>query len=267
MRAQATACPRLLENLQRGVLSLRPTHDRAGPSRRKGDMFMLQAVLFDMDGVLIDSEPIHKDMYLEVAEELGCQDAHRHLDFFIGRSSLALWEHTVKTHGLSGDPKEYSDLQMRRYRDFLKANQGWIDPARGIPELLADLVENNVRIALASSNTRRNVDFVLKYFGMHEIFDATISGEDGAACKPAPDIFLLAAERMGVDPARCVVIEDAQSGVAAAKAAGMRCAAIENPNSGAQDLSLADLRTPGAYALSFKLLDDLVAGRLDRDGK
>ncbi len=223
---------------------------------------MLKAALFDMDGVLIDSEPIHKAMYLSVAGELGCVNAHKDLDAFIGRSSLSLWEHTLMTHGLEGDPAFYSGLQMRRYREHLSANKGRIHPAPGVPELLKDLAQNGAALAVASSNTRENVDFLLDYFGMTHIFGASVSGDDGAACKPAPDIFLLAAKRLGVPPSGCVVIEDAASGLAAAKAAGMRCAAIDNPNSGAQDLSLADLRVPGAYALSYAVLNDLASGRL-----
>lgn len=227
---------------------------------------MLEAVLFDMDGVLIDSEPIHRNMFLSVARELGCRGAEAHLAAFVGRSSLALWEHTVAAHGLDGDPQAFSDLQMTRYREFLRQNEGSIEPAPGIPELLADLVENGARIAVASSNTRENVDFVLRYFGMDGIFDATVSGEDGAPAKPAPDIFLLAAKKSGARPDRCVVIEDAQNGVLAARAAGMRCAALCNPNSGNQDLAGADLVVKSARELHFALLDDLVAGRLGAKG-
>jgi len=223
---------------------------------------MLKAALFDMDGVLIDSEPIHKAMYLAVAGELGCENAHEDLEAFIGRSSLTLWEHTVEKHGLSGDPGAYSDLQMRRYREHLLARRGEIAPAPGIPELLEDLAGHGVSMAVASSNTRENVNFLLDYFGIARYFGATVSGEDGAACKPAPDIFLLAAKRLDAAPKGCVVIEDAASGVAAAKAAGMRCAAIANESSSAQDLSLADLRVPGAFALSYAILNDLTAGRL-----
>jgi beta-phosphoglucomutase len=235
--------------------------------QKKKRIDMLDAVLFDMDGVLIDSEPIHRNMYLNMARELDCQGMEHILSAFVGRSSLALWEHTVAAHGLTGDPQAFSDMQMSRYRDFLRQNKGKIEPSPGIPELLADLVENGVRIAVASSNTRKNVDFVLRYFGMVDIFDATVSGDDGAPAKPAPDIFLLAAQRIGAAPARCVVIEDAQNGVAAAKAAGMRCAALANPNSGNQDLTKADLVVQSARELRFSLLEDLAAGRSGAKGR
>jgi len=197
-------------------------------------------------------------MYFSVAHELGSRGAEEHLAALGGRSSLSLWEHTKTVHGLGGDPQAYSDMQMNRYRDFLRQNEGTIGPAPGIPELLAELVENGARIAVASSNTRENVNFVLRYFGMEDIFDATVSGEDGAPAKPAPDIFLLAAKKTGAVPARCVVIEDARNGVLAAKAAGMRCAALCNPNSGNQDLAGADIVVDSAQELTFALLDDLV---------
>ncbi len=220
---------------------------------------MLEAVLFDMDGVLIDSEPIHTEMFLSCAVELGCVGAEEDMDAFVGRSAQSLWAHVIDRFGLSGTAQEYTDMQMQRYREHLAANKGRIHPTPGVPELLTELADKGVPAALASSNTRENVDFVLEYFGLDAAFAATVSGDDGLPCKPAPDIFLRAAGLAGASPGGCVVLEDASAGVLAAKNAGMACVGFENPHSGRQDLSLADLRVGTLSALDHAALSGLVS--------
>ncbi|MDD7678469.1 MAG: HAD-IA family hydrolase [Anaerovibrio sp.] len=116
-----------------------------------------------------------------------------------------------------------------------------LKPIDGIPELLDRLKEKGYRIGLGSSSVMANIQLVLGRFGILDYFDAIAAGSEVENAKPAPDVYLLAASRLGIAPENCTVVEDATAGIAAAKAAGMRCIAVRNPNSGAQDFSQADV--------------------------
>ena len=115
-----------------------------------------------------------------------------------------------------------------------------LKPIDGIPELLDRLKEKGYRIGLGSSSVMANIQLVLGCFGILDYFDAIAAGSEVENAKPAPDVYLLAASRLGIAPENCTVVEDATAGIVAAKAAGMRCIAVRNPNSGAQDFSQAD---------------------------
>jgi HAD superfamily hydrolase (TIGR01509 family) len=116
-----------------------------------------------------------------------------------------------------------------------------LKPIQGIPELLEQLKRDGVLTAIASSSSRDFISLVVDRTGIRQYFDAFISGQELPESKPNPAIYLLAAQTLGVEPSECIVLEDAHLGVEAAKRAGMRCIGYRNPNSGAQDLSKADV--------------------------
>ncbi|MEZ7197059.1 HAD family hydrolase [Pseudodesulfovibrio karagichevae] len=204
-------------------------------------MAMDFAVLFDMDGVLFDSEPIHERIFSEYAEELGFAFPPDEYVRLIGTSSVSQWRLMKERFALPGTPQELSDAKMERYKAFLRAATG-LDPIPGVPELLAGLRTEDVPFALASSNTTDVIEATLSAIGLTPLFVTYVGGNDVTVAKPAPDIFLLAAQRLGADPARCVVIEDSTNGILAARRAGMTPVGFENPNSPGQDLSGAALR-------------------------
>jgi HAD superfamily hydrolase (TIGR01509 family) len=204
-------------------------------------MAMDFAVLFDMDGVLFDSEPIHEQIFSEFAEELGFAFPPEEYARLIGTSSVSQWRLMKERYGLPGTPQELSDAKMERYKTFLRGAAG-LTPIPGVPELLAALRERKVPFALASSNTTDVIEATLAAIGLTPLFATYVGGNDVTVAKPAPDIFLLAARRLGVDPARCVVVEDSTNGILAARRAGMTPLGFENPNSPGQDLSRAALR-------------------------
>jgi HAD superfamily hydrolase (TIGR01509 family) len=199
------------------------------------------AVLFDMDGVLFDSEPIHERIFTKFAEELGFACPPEEYAKLIGTSSVSQWRLMKERYGLPGTPQELSDAKMERYKAFLRGASG-LTPIPGVPELLAGLRAENVPFALASSNTTDVIEATLSATGLTPLFTAYVGGNDVTVAKPAPDIFLLAASRLGADPARCVVVEDSTNGILAARRAGMTPVGFENPNSPGQDLSRAALR-------------------------
>ncbi|WP_319542902.1 HAD family phosphatase [uncultured Pseudodesulfovibrio sp.] len=220
-------------------------------------MTQLGAALFDMDGVLFDSEPIHEKIFIEFAAELGfvCPpDEYRQL---IGTSSVSQWRLMKDKYGLNATPQELSDAKMEHYKTFLGATKGLL-PIPGIVSLLDDLQMQNIPFALASSNTTDVIEATLSAIGLNTMLTTRVGGNDVPQAKPAPDIFLLAAEKLGVSPADCVVIEDSTNGVLAAKNAGMRCIGFDNPNSPGQELSKADVRLSSLDNLTLNKIQSLI---------
>ena len=199
----------------------------------------MKAFLFDMDGVLIDSEPIHTRVKRETLLHFGL-DAKIDFSAYMGRTSKILFSDAIEKAGrMELTPSMLADYKHERYLDILK-NDDAIHPIEGARELLLRLSEEHIPMALASSSARQVIEAVLDKFGFRQYFDSVLSGADLPASKPDPAVYRISAERLGEKPSCCVVLEDAASGIAAAKAAGMRCIAFRNPNSGEQDLSRAD---------------------------
>ena len=200
---------------------------------------MFKAAIFDMDGVIIDSEPFHWDVNKRIFSELGIKVSKGEYRRYIGSSNTNMWTDLKKRYGLSQPLEALVNMQGSGNIDFLRENS--FDPIPGISELIQDLKKNGIAVGLASSSPHIAIDIVLKKFAFESYFSAVVSGEDFKNSKPAPDIFLKAALLLQTPPDECVVIEDASHGVAAAKAAGMKCVGFANKNSWGQDLSGADL--------------------------
>lgn len=204
----------------------RISHERKhnGPKGLNQEFILnpMDAVIFDMDGLLIDSEPLW-----EKAEA----------DFLLAHNRKFSHEIACRTTGLRLDElipamKKYYDFEgedvslgreiiSHLFRHFEKG----IPVLPGAQQALASL-HGTLPLALASSSSRRVINHVLDLNDWHRYFNIVCSGEEVRKGKPAPDVFLLAANRLGVAPSRCVVFEDSLNGVKAAKAAGMRCIAI-----------------------------------------
>lgn len=193
-----------------------------------------------MDGVIIDSEPIHQECERRVFSLLGIRISEEEHDALIGTTDKTMWQRLGKAHDLPIKTAEIIELKKSLYMECLK-QETCLRPISRIPELIVSLVKNGFTLALASSSPRQQIDYILERFGIKDFFWATVSGEDVETGKPDPDIFLKAAGLVGVEPGACLVIEDSYNGVTAAKKAGMKCVGFANPNSGNQDLSNADL--------------------------
>jgi len=199
---------------------------------------MKYGVIFDMDGVIIDSEPIHIACEKEMFRRFGLVVSDDEHHTFVGTSDETLWSYMERRYGLPVQMDEAIRLTQVLYREYLEKTP--IAPISGITELIAKLAENHFALALASSSPHDQIHHVLESFGIRPYFQATVSGEEVEAGKPDPAIFLKAAQRVGVDPGHCLVIEDSYNGVTAAKNAGMTCIGFRNPNSGDHDLTRAD---------------------------
>ena len=183
------------------------------------------AVIFDMDGVIVDSEPRHEKAYLEIVRELGYEQNHG-LDFtqYIGRSDRELWMDFVAKNRPKQPLDELLEMKRRLVVEIIRREQPLFD---GLPELVESL-SGRYALGVASGSERAVVDAVLALKNIRRFFSAVVTASEVKHGKPAPDIFLRAARLLNAAPADCWVIEDSKPGVAAGLAAGMRVIAITN---------------------------------------
>ena len=202
-----------------------------------------KAFIFDMDGVIIDSEKLHSITKVQAIRSFGVnvRESDLNLESYVGRSAKSFFSDVIAKYPELGDDWEVlAKKKHELYQKILREDPD-LKPIDGIPELLERLKAKGYRIGLGSSSVMANIQLVLGRFGIMDYFDAIAAGSEVEHAKPAPDVYLLTASRLGIAPEDCTVIEDAGAGVMAAKAAGMRCIAIKNPNSGEQDFSQADM--------------------------
>lgn len=196
-------------------------------------------IIFDMDGVVLDSEPMHRELNQQLFRELGADVSDEQYAAFVGMSTPAMWENIVTNWELPFAPAELlireQELKHQAFRERP------LVPSVGLVDLLRELRAAGRRMAVASGSPARNIAVVLDRLALMDYFDHVRSSETVAHGKPAPDLFLAVAEHFGLAPAHCVVIEDSANGIRAARAAGMPCVGYRNPTSGHQDLSLAHL--------------------------
>ena len=195
---------------------------------------MIAATIFDLDGLLADTECLHCRAYQMALSEHGIQlgDAEYAEHWVRFGNGIADW---VALRGLSLDPQA---LRLRKASHYLDLLISSLRPMEGALELL-ELLHGKTRIALASSSYRDAVEGVVSGLGIARFFDVIVTGLDVPRVKPAPDIFLKAASDLGVPPSECLVLEDAEKGVIAAHRAGMRCIAVPNDYTRHHDFSLA----------------------------
>ena len=185
---------------------------------------MIEAVVFDMDGVLVDSEDVWNRVRMALARERGGtwrDDAQKQM---MGMSSIEWSRFMVEELGARGPAEDVSAEAVVRmeaaYRESLPLLPGAVDAVRRLAALWP--------LAIASSANRPLIDLVLDQAGFAGAFAATVSSEEVPAGKPAPDVYLEAARRLGVAPERCAAIEDSHNGILSARAAGMRVVAVPN---------------------------------------
>ncbi|WP_406204644.1 HAD family hydrolase [Kitasatospora sp. NBC_01560] len=209
------------------------------------------AVLFDMDGTLVDTE----HLWWQAAAELAAELHHPLTDTDVPEVLGQAVEHTAAhLHRVSGTALSEAELADRLGESFAGKVAAETIPRPGALALLAELRDARVPTALVSASPRRVVDLVLSTIG-RDWFAVTLAAEDTARTKPAPDPYLAAAERLGLDPAACVAVEDTPTGVASATAAG--CAVLAVPSS---DVAIPD-------GTRITLLDSLVHADLALLGK
>jgi len=210
------------------------------------------AVVFDLDGVLVDSESVWDEVRKRFTEENGGhwhEGAQRDM---MGMSSVE-WSRYVRHRlGVQMEPErisaKVSDRVAELYRERLPLLPGAVEAIRALAAKWP--------LGLASSSNRHVIDLVLEEAGIADAFRATVSSEEVGAGKPAPDVYLAAAERLHVEPSACVAIEDSTNGIRSAHAAGMAVIAVPNPDfpPDPEALELADASLDSLTELSPDLV-------------
>jgi HAD superfamily hydrolase (TIGR01509 family) len=184
-----------------------------------------QAIIFDMDGVIVNSEPLHERAYLELFQELGYGDNHG-VDFnnYIGRTDKALIEDFCAAHKPAFSVERLSNLKKDRFLSIMRESEPIFED---LPELVERLAAR-YPLAVASGSLHPVIDAVLALKNLRQYFKFCVSSSDVPHGKPAPDIFLHTAKLLGVPPQSCCIIEDSPAGIAAARAAQIDVIAITN---------------------------------------
>lgn len=203
----------------------------------------LEAVLFDMDGVLIDSEPIHQASLVELLASFGVPySSEMHVEF-VGVADSEVFRR-LKERYPALEP-EVRELVSRRHALFAKLVDRPLAALPGVLERLDEVRELGLKTAVVSSSSIDQIRQITTNLGLRDRFDDFISGGMARRSKPAPDIYLLACERLHIDPANALVFEDSSPGVRAARAAGAKVIAVPCPATRHHDLSAADERAAG----------------------
>ena len=201
----------------------------------------MKAVIFDMDGVLIDSQPYHFKADIDTMAEYGVVKDQKFYEKFAGTLTSDRMRILKDLFKLDIPVEEMVKKREDMILEIMARED--IKPVSGIPEFLKSIKNRGLKTAVASSSGYDLIGLILSRLGISEYFDSITSGNDVKRGKPSPDIFLLAAERIGAEPSECLVVEDSENGVRAAKAAGMTALGYVNPTSGNQCLDMADAVT------------------------
>jgi len=199
---------------------------------------MLEAIIFDMDGVILDSEYGFVNSKQQVLQELGVNiDKTYHYKFF-GTTFEYVWTEMKKEFNLPISVEEGIE-RGEKIRKEIKERDG-LKTIPGVLDLIKHFHESGVKLAIASSSPMEDIIETVETFNIKDCFEVLVTGRDCENSKPFPDVFLKAAEELKVDPKNCIVIEDSKNGTIAAKAAGMVCIGYNNPEFNCIDLSKAD---------------------------
>ncbi len=197
-------------------------------------------MIFDMDGVLIDSEPAYLDMVKNLCKELKVDMEDSEYQRFVGMSAQKMWTIIQGNFKLSNEVEELVNMEKNLMTEILRSSI-ISSPMEGIVELLDILKKKEFIITLASSSAKKNINIVLKRLDLGKYFEFVVSGEEVDRGKPEPDIFLKVSEKFNIPITNCYVFEDSLNGILAAKSAGMKCIGFKNNNTNHQDLSKSDL--------------------------
>lgn len=210
----------------------------------------LEALILDMDGVIIDSEPLHLEAFTELMNDIAVPyTAELHAQF-LGMKDTQIMDILIAEHNILHEPA----FLLQRKEELLHNLVRYSGQAMpGLAELMETVKQRKWKLALASSSSLPTINLVVDTLNIRPYFDVITSGDEVKHGKPAPDVFLLASQRLKLAPAQCLVIEDTYNGIKAAKAAGMFCIAVPCEATRHQNHSEADWQMPSLYSVQEKL--------------
>jgi len=184
-----------------------------------------KAVIWDMDGVIADTAPYHLEAWQEVFHKRGADFTEEDFRHSFGQRNDTIIRNAL---GKEVSQDEINAIARDKEESFRRRIRQNLKPLPGAIKLIKSLAKDGVKLALASSAPIENIQLLTRGLGIDDYFDSIICDQDVTEGKPNPQVFLLAAQRLGIEPKDCIVIEDAVAGVSAAKKAGMLCLGITN---------------------------------------
>jgi len=218
---------------------------------------MLKGVLFDMDGVIVDTEPLHHKAYYQMFDTIGIAVSPKLYQSFTGQSTINICKRLCEHFKLSEAPETLVQLKRNNF-NRLFVNDPSLTLIDGVLVLIKEYYENNLKLVLASSASMMTINSVFERFHLNQYFIAKFSGADLKQSKPHPEIFEKAAELAGFDRSQCIVIEDSTNGIKAANAAGIYCIGYNSLNSKNQDYTSANKTISNFNTINFNKIKTLV---------
>ncbi|MBA5630502.1 HAD family hydrolase [Moheibacter lacus] len=200
----------------------------------------LKAVLFDMDGVIVDTEPLHRKAYFQMFETFGANVSDELYAQFAGASTKKVCQTVIERFRLDHTFEELQNVKRGYFKEMFYHDADF-DLIPGVRKLIEHYHENGVKLVLASSASPVTIEMVFEKFGLDPYFVGKISGAELKESKPHPEIFLMAAEISGEPKENCMVIEDSSNGILAAHRAGIFCSGFKSEHTHGQDYTLANL--------------------------
>jgi HAD superfamily hydrolase (TIGR01509 family) len=211
---------------------------------------MIQTVIFDMDGVIVDTEPVHHFAYVQHFKQLNIDVSPEMYASFTGNSTKNIYERLKGIYHLNEEVQTLVETKRNLFNDAFDQKED-LYLLDGVEDLIQELHFNGMQLVLASSSANVTIQRVFNRFDLDKYFTHKVSGEDFPKSKPHPAIFLKAAELAKTAVQHCIVIEDSTNGILASKAAGIYCVGYDSVNSKLQDYSLADEVISHFNELSF----------------
>ena len=215
----------------------------------------VKAVIFDMDGVLINSEPLHYEVDLQILKEANIFVEPSYFDSFMGMTNGEMWQRISQEHTIAMPLDALIKKQLSMKIALLRSRNYQAIP--GVMNLIQDLVAHSIPVSVASSSPQEFITEVLDKISLSNYICHGVSAERVRFGKPAPDVFLFVAQLMNTKPQDCIVFEDSENGVLSAKRAGMKVIGYRNPTSGNQNLTLADMIIDAFHDVSLDFLMNL----------
>ena len=217
---------------------------------------MIQTVIFDMDGVIVDTEPVHHYAYVQHFRQLNIEVSPEMYASFTGNSTKNIYERLKETYNLAQDVQTLVETKRNLFNDAFDSKED-LYLLDGVEDLIKDLHSNGMQLVLASSSANVTIERIFDRFNLHHYFTHKVSGEDFPKSKPHPAIFLKAAELAQTPVENCIVIEDSTNGIQAAKSANIYCVGYDSFHSKLQDYSKADRVITHFNELDFSVVKNI----------